>query len=133
MEHYPKDSQPPRKGEAGYFTGEVTIRPLIKAEAPARLQAALVTFAPGARTHWHSHPLGQTLFVTEGRGLAQVAGEPVREIASGDVVWFPPGERHWHGARPDAEMSHLAMQEALDGQTADWAEEVREEDYNASP
>ena len=129
MEHHPRDSRPARKGEAGYFTGDVTIRPLIKAEAPARVQQALVTFAPGARTHWHTHPLGQSLFVVAGRGLVQVAGQPKREIAEGDVVWFPPGERHWHGARPDAEMTHLATQEARDCKTADWAEAVSDADY----
>src|SRR5262245_48136852 len=110
-------SQPSRKGSADYFTGSVRIEPLFQASAPARAVGASVTFEPGARTAWHTHPLGQTLIVTAGRGWAQRWGGPVEEIRPGDVVWFPPGEKHWHGATPTAAMTHFAVQEALDGKT----------------
>ena len=112
-----------------YFSGTVLHEPLIEAAAPARLRAARVQFAPGARTAWHTHPLGQTLYVVSGCGRAQVWGEPIREIKAGDVVWFPPGEKHWHGAGPDTAMTHIAMQEALDGSAVDWLEKVTDEQY----
>jgi quercetin dioxygenase-like cupin family protein len=117
------------QGPAEYFTGAVRIEPLVAAAAPARVAAASVTFAAGARTAWHTHPLGQTLIVTEGRGRTQRAGGPVEEIRPGDVVWFPPGEKHWHGAAPDSAMTHIAIQEALDGKTVEWLEQVSDEMY----
>lgn len=123
------DSRPSNPGPADYFTGEVRIEPLFQAPAPARVVVASVTFEPAARTAWHTHPLGQTLIVTAGRGLAQRWGGPVEEIAEGDVIWFPPGEKHWHGASPSAAMTHIAVQEQLDGQTADWLEQVTDEQY----
>ncbi|HKB00811.1 MAG TPA: cupin domain-containing protein [Gemmataceae bacterium] len=122
-------SQPSRKGTADYFTGTVRIDPLMEAPAPARVRAASVTFEPGARTAWHSHPLGQTLIVTAGRGRAQRWGGPVEEIQQGDVVWFAPGEKHWHGAAPSTAMTHIAVQEAQDGKAAEWMEPVSDEQY----
>ena len=116
-------------GPADYFTGQVRIEPLNQADPPARVAAASVTFAPGARTAWHTHPLGQTLIVTAGVGRAQRDGGPVEEIRVGDVVWFPPGEKHWHGAAPDSAMTHIAVQEALDGKTVEWLEQVSENQY----
>lgn len=112
-----------------YFTGRVRIEPIIDAEAPARLRAASVSFEPGARTAWHTHPLGQTLYVVSGSGRVQVWGEPIREIRAGDTVWFAPGEKHWHGAAPSTAMTHIAMQEALDGSPVDWLEKVTDEQY----
>jgi quercetin dioxygenase-like cupin family protein len=123
-------SEPSREGPADYFTGTVRIDPLFQAPAPARVAGASVTFEAGARTAWHTHPLGQTLIVTEGTGWAQREGGPVEEIRPGDVVWFPPGEKHWHGATPASSMTHIAVQEALDGKTVDWLEHVSEEQYN---
>ena len=114
---------------AEYFTGEVTIAPLRRAEGPDRATALRVRFAPGARTAWHAHPLGQMLIVTEGAGWAQVAGEPRQDIRAGDAVWIPSGLRHWHGATATAAMTHIAIQEALDGSSADWAEQVTDADY----
>lgn len=122
-------SQPSVKGAAGWFTGTVRIDPLLQAPAPARIAGASVTFEPGARTAWHTHPLGQTLIVTAGVGRAQRAGGPIEEIRPGDVVWFPPGEKHWHGAAPTTAMTHLAFHEALDGKTVDWLEPVSDSDY----
>ena len=122
-------SRASRQGPADYFTGQVRIDPLIEAEAPARVRALSVTFEPGARTAWHTHPLGQTLIVTAGCGRAQRAGGPVEEIRPGDVIWFAPGERHWHGAGLGTAMTHIAVQEALDGNTADWAEHVTDAEY----
>ena len=110
---------------------KVTMTPLISAPEPARLRGLSVTFAPGARTAWHTHPLGQTLIVTEGQGRVQKAGAPVQEINPGDVVWFEPGEKHWHGAAPDSAMTHIALQEALDGAAADWLEQVSDAEYEA--
>ncbi len=124
-------SQPSAKGPAEYFTGTVRIDPLSQAEAPARVFAASGTFEPGARTAWHTHPLGQTLFVTAGCGLAQRWGGPIEQIRPGDVVWFPPGEKHWHGATPTTAMTHLAIVEHLDGKTADWMEQVSDEQYRS--
>ena len=122
-------SQAPRPGPAEYFTGIVSIEPLFQVPAPGRAVGARVTFEPGARTAWHTHPLGQTLLVTAGRGLAQRAGGPIEEIHPGDVVWFPPGEKHWHGATPTEAMTHVAVQEALDGKTVDWLEQVNDTQY----
>lgn len=114
---------------ASYFRGSVRQDPLIDAPAPARVRAVSVTFEPGARTAWHTHPLGQTLVVTSGSGLAQKRGGAIEEIRAGDVVWFAPGEEHWHGASPTTAMTHIAIQEALDGRTADWLEHVSDEEY----
>jgi quercetin dioxygenase-like cupin family protein len=125
------DSRPSGTGPAEYFTGSVRIDPLFQASAPARVVGASVTFEPGARTAWHTHPLGQTLIVTAGCGWAQHDGGPVEEIRPGDVVWFPPGERHWHGATATTAMTHIAIQEALDGKTVDWLEKVSDEQYRA--
>ena len=113
-----------RKGPAEYFSGVVRIDPLFEAPAPARVVAASVTFEPGARTAWHTHPLGQTLIVTSGCGRAQRWGDPVEEIQPGDTVWFAPGEKHWHGAGLTTAMTHIAIQEKLDGKTVDWLEQV---------
>ncbi|WP_457582870.1 (R)-mandelonitrile lyase [Ensifer canadensis] len=129
MEIIPSGSRASTRPSAEYFTGTVRQDPVIEAAEPARVRAVNVTFEPGARTAWHTHPLGQTLVVTSGRGLAQVWGGPVREIRAGDVVWFPPGEKHWHGAAPDTAMVHLAIQEALDGRAVDWLEHVSDEQY----
>lgn len=127
---HPKDSRPPEPGPEDYFTGEVEMRPLISAPAPARLRGVEVTFQPGARTAWHTHPLGQTLIVTEGRGRAQTEGSPVQELHPGDVVWFGPGEKHWHGAAPDSAMTHIALQEAEVGGAVEWLEQVSDADYD---
>jgi quercetin dioxygenase-like cupin family protein len=118
-----------RKGPAEWFTGAVRIDPLAQAPAPARVSAASVTFEPGARTAWHTHPLGQTLIVTFGRGWAQREGGPTEEIRPGDVVWFPPGEKHWHGATATTGMTHIAIQETLDGKAVEWMEQVSEAQY----
>jgi quercetin dioxygenase-like cupin family protein len=123
-------SQPSRTGPAEYFTGAVRIDDLIDAAAPARVRGASVSFEPGARTAWHTHPLGQTLIVTSGCGRAQRWGGPIEEIHPGDVVWFPPGEKHWHGAAPETAMTHLAIGESLDGKSADWLEAVTDEQYD---
>ncbi len=131
MEIRREGSRPFSAGSAEYFTGSVRIEPLFQASAPARVAAASVTFDPGARTAWHTHPLGQTLIVTAGCGWAQRDGGPVEEIRPGDVVWFPPGERHWHGATATTGMTHIAVQEALDGKTVDWLEKVSDEQYRA--
>ena len=122
-------SQPSGKGPSDYFTGAVRIDPLFEAPEPARVRGALVTFEPGARTAWHSHPLGQTLIVTVGAGRVQRWGGPIEEIRPGDVVWFPPGEKHWHGASPATAMSHIAIQEALNGSPVDWMEQVGDQQY----
>lgn len=112
-----------------YFTGRVLQTPIIEKEAPARLRATLVSFEPGARTHWHTHPLGQTLYVTSGAGLVQSLGGPIQEIRAGDVISFAAGEKHWHGAAPRSAMTHIAMQEALEGVHVDWLEKVSDEQY----
>ena len=125
-------SQPSRKGPAEYFTGAVRIDPLFTAPAPARVAGAQVTFEPGARTAWHTHPLGQTLHVTAGVGRVQVWGGPIREIRAGDTIWFEPGVKHWHGAAPNMAMTHLAMQEALDGKHVEWLEHVTDAQYKAA-
>ncbi|MDB6025974.1 MAG: cupin [Verrucomicrobiales bacterium] len=124
-------SQPSSKGPADWFTGTVRIDPLFQANAPARAAGASVTFEPGARTAWHTHPLGQTLIVTAGVGRAQQEGGPIEEIRPGDVVWFPPGLKHWHGAAPTTAMTHIAIQEALDGKVVEWMEKVTDEQYAA--
>src|SRR5215210_8148913 len=115
------------KGPSDYFTGSVRLDTRFQAPAPARVGGALVTFEPGARTAWHTHPLGQTLIVTAGLGWAQREGGPREEIRPGDVIWFPPGEKHWHGATATKAMSHLAIAEALDGKAVDWMEPVTDE------
>jgi quercetin dioxygenase-like cupin family protein len=123
-------SQPSAKGPADWFTGTVRIERLFQAHAPARAAGASVTFEPGARTAWHTHPLGQPLIVTAGCGWAQRWGGPVEEIRPGDVVWFPPGEKHRHGAAPTTAMTHIAIQEQLDGKVVDWLEHVNDEEYH---
>lgn len=129
MKIIPVGSVPSKVAPDSYFTGRVLLLPIIEAEAPARLRAACVSFEPGARTHWHTHPFGQTLYVTAGAGRVQVWGEPVREIRAGDTVWFSSGEKHWHGASPTTAMTHIAMQEALDGSPVDWLEPVSDVQY----
>lgn len=113
-----------------FFTGGAWVEWLVEPPKPSAIQAVIVTFAPGARTHWHTHPLGQMLHVTSGLGLVQTWGEKVREICAGDVVWIPPGERHWHGATPNSPMVHLAVQEREDGIGVEWFEEVTEAQYS---
>lgn len=122
-------SQPSARGSAEWFTGAVRVDPLFQAPEPARVRCASVTFEPGARTAWHAHPLGQILIVTAGCGRAQRWGGPVEELHPGDVVWFEPGEKHWHGASPTTAMTHIAIQEALDGKTVEWMEPVNDEQY----
>lgn len=122
-------SQPSVKGQTEYFTGSVRIDPLFDAPEPARVFGVSVTFEPGARTAWHTHPLGQTLIVTTGFGWAQRWGGPIEEIRPGDVIWFPPGEKHWHGATPTTAMTHIAIVEKLDGKSADWMEKIADEQY----
>ena len=122
-------SQPSAKGPPDYFTGTVRIDPLFQAPDPARASGGSVTFEPGARTAWHTHPLGQTLIVTAGCGWAQLWGGPIEEIRPGDVIWFPPGVKHWHGATPTTAMTHTAIQERLDGKVVDWMEKVSDEQY----
>jgi quercetin dioxygenase-like cupin family protein len=129
MEIKRSGSQPSRKGPAENFTGEVRVDPLFQASAPARTTGGHVTFEPGARTAWHTHPLGQTLIVTSGLGWVQREGGPIEEVRPGDVVWFPPGLKHWHGATPTTAMTHIAIQEALDGRTVDWLEKVGDDQY----
>jgi len=122
-------SQPSNIGPADWFTGTVRIDPLFAAPEPARVRAASVTFEPGARTAWHTHPLGQTLIVTAGCGWVQCERSTIEEIHPGDVVWFPPNEKHWHGATPTTAMTHIAFQEALNGKVVDWMEKVTDEEY----
>ncbi len=124
-------SRPSGTGPADYFTGSVRIDPLFEAADPARAVGAMVTFEPGARTAWHTHPLGQTLIVTVGCGWAQREGGPVETIRPGDVVWFAPGEKHWHGATATTGMTHIAIQEKKDGKTVDWLEHVADAQYRA--
>lgn len=122
-------AQPSIKGPADWFTGAVRIDPLFQTRESARAAASSVTFEPGARTAWHTHPLGQTLIVTSGLGRVQREGGPVQEIRPGDVVWFPPGLKHWHGASPTTAMTHIAIQESLGGKVVDWLEKVADEQY----
>lgn len=126
-------SQPSGQGPADYFTGKVRIDPLYNPPEPARIATALVTFEPGARTAWHTHPLGQTLIVTAGCGWAQREGGPVETIHPGDVVWFPPNEKHWHGATATTAMTHIALQEKLNGSAVEWLEPVSEAGYRREP
>ena len=132
MKIMPAGSRPSRVGPADYFTGSVRMDPVIEAADPARVRAVTVTFEPGARTAWHTHPLGQTLIVTAGTGLACKLGEDPQIIRPGDVIWFEPGEKHWHGATPTTGMTHIAIQEALDGSNVDWMEHVEDTDYPSS-
>jgi quercetin dioxygenase-like cupin family protein len=127
MEIKRSGSRPSAKGPPEYFTGSVRIDPLFETPEPGRAVGASVTFEPGARTAWHTHPLGQTLIVTAGAGRAQRWGGPVEDIRPGDVVWFPPGEKHWHGATPTTAMTHTAIQEKLDGKAVEWMEKVSDE------
>ena len=129
MEITRSGSRPSGRGPADWFTGTVRIDPLFQPHDSARAAAASVTFEPGARTAWHTHPLGQTLIVTFGAGRAQRWGGPIEEIRPGDVVWFPPGEKHWHGATATTAMTHIAIQEALEGKVVDWMEQVTDEQY----
>jgi quercetin dioxygenase-like cupin family protein len=122
-------SLPSAQGPADWFTGTVRIDARFQADGPARIGGATVTFEPGARTAWHTHPLGQTLFVTFGVGRAQREGGPIEEIRPGDIVWFEPGEKHWHGASPTAAMQHIAVAEALNGKAVEWLEKVSDEEY----
>jgi quercetin dioxygenase-like cupin family protein len=124
---------PTRRGPASYFTGTVWIDPINEAPAPARVMALRVSFEPGARTAWHTHPLGQTLHVLTGVGRVQKMGEPVREIRPGDTVWISPGEKHWHGASAETGMVHIAIQEVLNGSQTEWMEHVSDDDYAAAP
>jgi len=131
MEIKRNGSQPSAKGTTEWFTGTVRIDPLNQASEPARVGCAYVTFEPGGRTAWHTHPLGQTLIITAGCGWVQREGSPIEEIHPGDVVWFPPGEKHWHEAAVTTAMSHIAIQEALDGKAVEWLEHVSDEQYQA--
>ena len=124
-------AQPPQSAPADHFTGSARVDSSFQASAPARISGARVTFEPGARTAWHSHPLGQTLIVTAGTGRVQRWGDPVEEIRQGDVVWIPPGQKHWHGAAPNSSMTHIAITEQLDGKTVDWMEKVSDAQYGA--
>ena len=133
MNLYRNGTRPSQQGPAEWFTGAVRIDPLNTAPAPARHGAASVTFEPGARSAWHTHPLGQTLVVTSGVGWTQCEGEAIVEIRAGDVVWCPPGHRHWHGASPTTAMTHIAIQEAQDGKMVEWMEHVTDEQYLAGP
>src|SRR5262245_56609213 len=127
------DSRPSDKGPAEWFIGTVRLDPLFRAPDPARVAGAAVTFEPGARTAWHTHPLGQTLIVTAGCGRAQRWGGPIETIRPGDVIWIAPGEKHWHGGSPTTAMTHIAIQERLDDKAVDWMEHVSDEQYQAGP
>jgi 4-carboxymuconolactone decarboxylase len=122
-------SQPSRKGQAENFTGVVRVDSPFRGTAPARVGGGFVTFEAGARTAWHTHPLGQTLIVTAGHGWVQSEGGPKEEVRPGDIVWIPPGNKHWHGATATLGMTHIAISEALDGKTVDWMEQVSDEQY----
>jgi quercetin dioxygenase-like cupin family protein len=132
VEIKPNGTQPSSKGPAEAFSGDVRIDPLFQAPSPARVLGASVTFEPGARTAWHTHPLGQLLIVTSGCGLVQSWGGPVKRIRAGDVVWCPPGEKHWHGATPRTAMTHIAILETLDGKAVDWMEKVSDDEYRTA-
>jgi quercetin dioxygenase-like cupin family protein len=132
MEIKRSGSQPSGQGSAEWFTGTVRLDPLFEAHDPARALGLSVTFEPGARTAWHTHPLGQTLIVTYGCGRVQRWGGPIEEIRPGDVVWISPGEKHWHGAAPTTAMTHIAVQEQLNGKVVDWMEEVSDQQYQAA-
>jgi quercetin dioxygenase-like cupin family protein len=128
-----RSGRPTLRASSDYFTGTVWQDPIVEAPAPANLRALRVSFEPGARTAWHTHPLGQTIYVTDGVGLVQREGGPVQVVRPGDVVFFEPNERHWHGASPKVGMVHIAMQEAKDGKHVDWAEHVTDEQYSVTP
>jgi quercetin dioxygenase-like cupin family protein len=128
-----RSGRPTLRASSDYFTGTVWQDPIVEAPSPANLRALRVSFEPGARTAWHTHPLGQTIYVTDGVGLVQREGGPVQVVRAGDVVFFEPNERHWHGASPKTAMVHIAMQEAKDGKHVDWAEHVSDEQYSATP
>lgn len=132
MDFHPAGSRPSTRASAEYFTGTVWQDPVLSAPDPARVVILKVTFEPGARTNWHTHPLGQTLHVVSGCGLFQTWGEAARVIRPGDTIWIPPGEKHWHGAGAETAMCHLAVQERLDGEAAEWLDAVSEEDYAAA-
>ncbi|HXX03056.1 MAG TPA: cupin domain-containing protein [Xanthobacteraceae bacterium] len=132
MDIRPCGSVPSRRASADWFTGTAWQDPIVEAPAPARVRSVLVTFEPGARTNWHTHPLGQTLYVVSGTGRTQTWGGPLREIHAGDVVWIPPHEKHWHGAGPGTTMVHVAMQEALDGKHVEWLEKVTDAQYKGT-
>ena len=123
------ESQPTSNGLEEWFTGSVRIQPMFESPEPARARGASVTFKPGARTAWHTHPLGQTLIITAGLGWVQTEGGQIEEVRPGDVVWFPPGEKHWHGATPTTAMTHIAIQESLNGKNVDWMEKVSDAQY----
>ena len=129
MEITRNGSRPSSQGPEAYFSGSVRVDPVFQVGEPARLNAGSVTFEPGARTAWHTHPLGQTLIITAGLGWVQTEGGPIEEVRPGDVVWFPPGERHWHGATPTTGMTHIAVQESLNGKNVDWMEKVGDAQY----
>ena len=129
MEIKRSGSQPSRKGPAEWFTGSVRVDPLFQPPEPARVSGGHVTFEPGARTAWHTHPLGQTLLITSGLGWVQREGASIEEVRPGDIVWCPPGEKHWHGATPTTGMTHTAIQEAIGGKNVDWMEKVSDEQY----
>ncbi len=133
MDLHRSGSRPTKKANPDWFTGTVWQDPIVETPEPARARAVVVTFEPGARTNWHTHPLGQTLYVTSGVGRVQKLGEPVQEIRAGDTVWIAPDEKHWHGAAPDTGMVHIAIHEALDGKHIDWLEPVSDEDFSRSP
>jgi len=133
MDIHPAGSRATRRAPSESFTGTVWQDPIISTPAPAHLASNRVSFEPGARTNWHTHPLGQTLYVISGVGRVQAKGGAVHEIRPGDVVWIPPGEKHWHGAAPTTGMAHIAMQEALDGSYVKWMEPVTDEEYSAKP
>ncbi|MEA2861087.1 MAG: hypothetical protein QOC72_3126 [Methylobacteriaceae bacterium] len=122
-------SEPSTKGPADWFTGSVRVDPLFRPQEPSRTSGAYVTFEPGARTAWHTHPLGQTLIITAGFGWVQREGGPVEEVRPGDIVWFPPGEKHWHGATSTTAMTHMAITETLEGKNVDWMEKVSDDQY----
>ncbi len=125
-------STPSMKGPEDWFTGTVRIDPMFQAEDPGRVGGSHVTFEPGARTAWHTHPAGQTIIITFGHGRVQREGGPVEDVSQGDVVWFPAGEKHWHGAAPDTAMSHIAVQEAINGEAVTWMEKVSDADYDGA-
>ena len=131
MKIFKAGTRPTKLARSDWFTGRVWQDPVVEAPEPARVRALRVAFEPGARTNWHTHPLGQTLYVVSGVGRFQTWGEPPVEIRAGDTIWIPPGEKHWHGAAPDTMMCHIAFQEHLDGDHIEWFEEVSEEDYTA--
>jgi len=133
MEIKRNGSRPSQKGPVEYFTGNVRVDPIVQAPEPSRVTCACVTFEPGARSAWHTHPLGQTLVVTAGLGWTQCWGEPIEEIRPGDVIWCPPGKKHWHGASPTTGMAHIAITEQLNGKNVDWLEKVTDEQYLAGP